>query len=459
MKLISKRLFTVLLSAILLLAALPLSAGAADIVASGDAGEIGYNVSWTVTSDGVLTISGTGATKDYSDSNFSPFNVVDKVGGVWITEIVIEPGVTRLGDYLFYYVPHVEKVTIPDTVVSIGMQTFSTCAHLDNVVIPDSVTSIGNTAFSNCNRLTSITLSKNITSIPAGLLSHTNVRSVAIPEGVTAINVAAFSYCNQLTSVSVPASVGSIGNQAFNKCSKLKYVFFGGQESEWQDISVGSYNEALFDSDVIMHYNAAWHTPVFSEKQNETPANCVSGAAYDEIDVCSLDGCDYVFPAFRVENGAPDPDNHVNTVDVAETDSTETEHGYTAGVYCNDCKQYISGHEEKPLLVPDEPVTVPDEPVTVPDEPVTVPDEPVTVPDEPVTVPDEPATEPNTEPTAPATEPATEPTTAPAAPTGAIHGEHCFCYNYTGNGLFASIVRFICAVYNFMWNMREAVKF
>ena len=42
--------------------------------------------------------------------------------------------------------------------------------------------------------------------------------------------------------------------------------------------------------------------------------------------------------------------NHVNTTNVAATASTCTVKGYTAGVYCNDCKKYISGHQEQPLV-------------------------------------------------------------------------------------------------------------
>ena len=43
------------------------------------------------------------------------------------------------------------------------------------------------------------------------------------------------------------------------------------------------------------------------------------------------------------------PSNHVNTTNTAATASTCTVKGYTAGVYCNDCKKYISGHTEQPL--------------------------------------------------------------------------------------------------------------
>ncbi len=62
------------------------------------------------------------------------------------------------------------------------------------------------------------------------------------------------------------------------------------------------------------------------------------------------------------------------------------------------------------------------------------PEEPT--PDEPT--PDEPA----------------EPT---AEPAGMIHGEHCFCYDFAGNGLFTNIVRFLCAFYNFFLSLRGAV--
>lgn len=53
--------------------------------------------------------------------------------------------------------------------------------------------------------------------------------------------------------------------------------------------------------------------------------------------------------ATKTETVAIDSTNHVNTTNVAATASTCTVKGYTAGVYCNDCKKYISGHQEQPL--------------------------------------------------------------------------------------------------------------
>ena len=40
---------------------------------------------------------------------------------------------------------------------------------------------------------------------------------------------------------------------------------------------------------------------------------------------------------------------------------------------------------------------------------------------------------------------------------GKIHGDRCFCYNYEGEGLMVSIVRFLCAFFNFFLNMRTAL--
>lgn len=72
-----------------------------------------------------------------------------------------------------------------------------------------------------------------------------------------------------------------------------------------------------------------------------TPTCIMTGC--DAYQTCSR--CDYTSYAEK----ETDPNNHVNTRSVAETDSDCTTRGYTAGVFCNDCEQFISGHEEKPL--------------------------------------------------------------------------------------------------------------
>ena len=75
-----------------------------------------------------------------------------------------------------------------------------------------------------------------------------------------------------------------------------------------------------------------------------TPATCsVMGFTTYR---CTTEGCT---AEKTVQDVAIDPNNHVNKTNVAETDSTCVKHGYTVGVYCEDCVSWLSGHEEKPF--------------------------------------------------------------------------------------------------------------
>ena len=78
------------------------------------------NLTWTLTADGTLTISGEGAMKDYnSDDNPSPvYNNSD------VKKIVIEDGVTSIGNYAFHSCSSLTSITIPDSVTSIGNFAF-----------------------------------------------------------------------------------------------------------------------------------------------------------------------------------------------------------------------------------------------------------------------------------------------------------------------------------------------
>ena len=103
-----------------------------------------------------------------------------------------------------------------------------------NLVIPSElggkpVTEIGIFAFALCGSLTEVT----------------------IPEGVTSIGNAAFSGCSSLTEVTIPKSVTSIGDSAFYNCDALKTVYYGGSQTDWGKISIGSDNDPLLKAEII----------------------------------------------------------------------------------------------------------------------------------------------------------------------------------------------------------------
>lgn len=110
---------------------------------------------WTRDNKGKLTISGNGAMEDYNHTKSAPW-------GKWITELVIEKGVTNIGNYAFYNCASLISITIPDSVTSIGESTFDGCAGLTSIAIPDSVTSISPRAFLTCNALKSVTIPNSV---------------------------------------------------------------------------------------------------------------------------------------------------------------------------------------------------------------------------------------------------------------------------------------------------------
>lgn len=139
-KIFLRRFLAAVMAALCLMAMFPINVRASSEVV-GD-GQMGDNVYWTLTADGVLTVSGTGATWDYKDP-WSTGVFEEKVSGVWNDwkyvwttdasgrEYVIEPqtviikdGVTVIGECVFGAMEQLTKVYIPATIVEIKYCAF-----------------------------------------------------------------------------------------------------------------------------------------------------------------------------------------------------------------------------------------------------------------------------------------------------------------------------------------------
>ena len=242
-----KRILCLALVMVMIFTLLPMSAFAADVVASGTCGAEGDNLTWTLDSEGTLTISGTGKMTDHiynssaawdsSRSSIKSVIISDGVTSIGeaafsccdnLTSVTIGNSVTSIGGYAFLDCDSLTSVTIPDSVTSIGSDAFSSCSSLTSVTIPDSVTSIGSDAFFNCSSLTSVTIPDSVTSIGSDSFSGCrSLTSVTIPDSVTSIGDRAFYDCSSLTSVTIPDSVTSIGGYAFYDCRSLTSVTIG----------------------------------------------------------------------------------------------------------------------------------------------------------------------------------------------------------------------------------------
>lgn len=268
MKSFLKRIFPLVILCAAL-SALALSASAETL-----SGSCGDQVTYTLDTDsGLLTISGTGAMRDYPNP-YTPWYENQES----IRRIIIENGVTTIGIDAFCMCEKLKSITIPNSVTSIAEEAFALCSDSKNITIPNSVTSIGEKAFAYCSSLKNITIPRSVTSIGSfafyGCDSLTDITipnkvtsigegtfygcgsltSIKIPSRVKSIDKWAFEKCSGLTSITIPDSVTSIGEAAFNDCDNIETVYYGGNSEQWNRIFIESDNDALEQAEII--YNA-----------------------------------------------------------------------------------------------------------------------------------------------------------------------------------------------------------
>ena len=179
-----RKLLVILLILSLLAGLLALPATAATVLASGDCGKTGNDVTWTLDRDGLLTVSGTGEMADYDNADDVPWHS---------------------------YLSLVTSVVIQNGVETVGKNAFQSCTNLASVTLPaQGLTSVGDVAFYHCDALAAITYPE----APA---------TVTLPEGVEDIGDNAFGFC-ALTTFHIPASVATIGESALYKCTALTEI-------------------------------------------------------------------------------------------------------------------------------------------------------------------------------------------------------------------------------------------
>lgn len=220
-------------------------------------GTCGTNATWTYDDETfTLTISGTGNMSDYYTSQRGWYSYKDE-----IENVVVENGITYLGNFAFYDFANLTNVEISDSVTSMGGTVFGYCDNLSSITLPSGLTNIGDSAFYRCKSLTNITIPESVTSIEDDAFRYcesltgiiipdtvtnlgenvcygcSNLTTAVIGSGVTAIRQYAFNDCSSLTSVSLTGNVTEVGYAAFSDCEKLSTVHFSGTEEQWSSIT------------------------------------------------------------------------------------------------------------------------------------------------------------------------------------------------------------------------------
>ncbi|MBR1878242.1 MAG: leucine-rich repeat domain-containing protein [Paludibacteraceae bacterium] len=191
-----KKLFTILLAIV---------AGIGTLFA--ESGTCGDNLTWDLT-DGVLTISGTGAMTDWSNSGLVPWDSLRDS----ITSVTIGDSVTSIGSLAFYNVSGLTNIMIPSSVTRIGVMAFENCDHLETVEIE---------GYSECEKCT---VYGNLLYIRAGAFRDCSKLShITLREGLSTIEEFAFYRCYSIISLYVPSSVQTIRSNAFEGILNIEY--------------------------------------------------------------------------------------------------------------------------------------------------------------------------------------------------------------------------------------------
>lgn len=326
-----KRFVSLLLAISMIFSLMPVSAvtafaedensGAVKIIAKGNCGadEGGENLKWTLDNNGVLTISGSGAMKDYTwDENVRLDWYVRKKD---IRSVVLDNRITHIGDYAFDKCTNIESVRytgytgnagvalpesvttigvhafsdtgvtgtlklpehlteidslafyhcgklngelkLPDTVKEIGGFAFNSCGFTGKLELPASLEKIGNDAFESCSGLTGkLTFPSKMNEIDFSIFHETGITEVVIPSSIKTVRDGAFESCMNLKKVYLPTEMPTIYNQAFINCSDVKF-YYPAYKADWMTQTSKFFDSTLNpDKDAVKPYAVSTWRPI-----------------------------------------------------------------------------------------------------------------------------------------------------------------------------------------------------
>lgn len=224
-------------------------------------GKAGPNATWTLTDDGVLTISGKGVM--VNDNGYLGYRNSYTINN--ITKVIIEEGITAICESAFKGCENLTEVSIPKTISRVDREAFYDCRSLESFTFPQycTVKTLGKYVFAGCTNLKNVELPTILQSIPAGCFYNCeSLDSIAIPDFVTTIDggdYGAFSECRSLEKINFGRGLKTIGWNAFYGCHSLRKVEFPSNISYIGNYAFGNcaaLERVIINSSLEMDYNS-----------------------------------------------------------------------------------------------------------------------------------------------------------------------------------------------------------
>ena len=214
-----------------------------DILASGNCGAEadGSNVTWVLTTDGTMILSGTGAVAAYDDRDRPWYDYryqilrlevkkgITSVGGFrycfTLQEVSLPEGLISLDEFAFMDCQKLQEIRLPKSLKTLGRGTFAGCHALPEIELPEDLETVGEGALMNCLSLTSVVIPASVTEMGDRPFSGDwALKTVEIKGNVPRLSSSSFHECDALQEVLITGSVGTIGDDAFRDLDSLERV-------------------------------------------------------------------------------------------------------------------------------------------------------------------------------------------------------------------------------------------
>ena len=335
--------FLTLLLISLPLCAVPAFAEGAGVKADGGCGD---GLTWTLTYDGVLTISGSGDMKDYYKSNVS---LLGKERAPWydyrseIGVIVIETGVSSVGEYAFYGFSRPVTVQLPQSMELVGEYAFETDNAVSAVYYMAPVGQFGSIQIGNYNsKLISAPRHSHVSGGGTSSTRQQNLTQATCTAAGGYDIVESCNYC-QLVLSSTHHTLPQLSHQAGEPVIENEVAATPQRDGRYDEVVYCvSCGTLLSRHTVTVPYVCPNHIPREAVFENEGYNEAVGWLAYDEVVYCAVCGAEisrttYKIPyaGHRHTSGETRIQNEVRNAETGDVTYDEV-------VYCADCRYEIS---------------------------------------------------------------------------------------------------------------------